>query len=255
MTFSADNTRSAEGASHEPFYDHRVPPYPCPACTAGVLILKREWLHFGEVAESRALWDAVGPEIGVGQWRFACLFECCDANCQETVACIGSMFWGRDPRLPREPEARVPWQPWMGPIPDIGEQLRREQAKLVHEYRPHQFLPPIDVHARRLPESDVTVADDFSWMIVQGKRYAFKSGRQANTIRVLYEAWLESGSRDGSGLSEKVIGQMLESSAARFRVRNVFDGNDALDQILRSPSKGQWALFLGPNRGQDSTAA
>jgi len=101
----------------------------------------------------------------------------------------------------------------------------------------------------------VTVADDFTWMVVRGQRYSFKSGMQANIIRVLYEAWLESGRRDGSGLSEKAIGEKVDSCAERFRVQKPFEGNKALGNILRTPSKGQWALFLGADRYQDSTAA
>jgi hypothetical protein len=51
-----------------------------------VLLLKHDTLHIGETAESRALADAVGPEIGVGRWRFFCLFECCDASCRWACA-------------------------------------------------------------------------------------------------------------------------------------------------------------------------
>ena len=255
MIVPADTPGPADGAQHEPFYDHRVPPYACPACATGVLLLKPDTLHIGEAAESRALADAVGPEIGVGQWRFVCLFECCDAGCQETVACIGEMSWTRDPRLPREPDPVTSWEPGSGPFPDVAEQRRREQAELVHEYQPRQFLPPVPAEPRRVPEGDVAVADDFTWMVVRGKRYHFKSGMQASILRVLYEAWVESGRKDGSGLSEKAIGERVGSSAERFRVQKIFEGNDAHPRILRSPSKGQWALFLGANRAQDSTAA
>ena len=103
MTVPADNSGPTEGARHEPFYEHRAPLYPCPACSAGVLLPKQGTLHFGQCAESRALYEAVGPEIGEGRWRFACLFECCATGCRETVACIGDMSWARDPRLPQEP--------------------------------------------------------------------------------------------------------------------------------------------------------
>jgi len=173
-------------------------------CVLGrVLWLKRDTLHIAEGAESRAICEAVGPEIGEGRWRFACLFECCDAGCRETVACIGEMSWTRDPRLPREPNPRLVWEPGSGPVPDLVEQRRREQAQLVHEYRPRVFLPPVDVQARRTPDGDVTVADDFTWMVVRGERYHFKTGMQASILRVLYEVWVDGGRRDGSGLSEK----------------------------------------------------
>lgn len=255
MTVPADSPGPSEGAQHEPFYDHRVPPYPCPACAAGVLDLKRDTLHFGRWAESRALYEAVGPEIGEGWWRFVCLFECCEANCRETVACVGDMSWARDPRLPREPSEPAIWQPGSGPFPDIGEQLRRQQAELVHEYQPRHFLPAVPTRAGGAAEGEVTVADDFTWMVVRGKRFRFETPTQARVIGVLYETWVESGRRDGSGLSEKTIGDKAGSSADRFRVQKVFDGNDALNRILRSPSKGQWALYLGADSATDSTAA
>jgi len=222
---------------------------------AGVLLLRRDTLHIGEIAESRALADAVGPEIGVGQWRFVCMFECCDADCRETVACIGEMSWTHDPRLPGDPNPVTPWQLGSGPFPDIVEQRRREQAELVHEYRPQHFLPPVATEPRSVSERDVAVADDFTWIVAGRRRYAFKTGTQSSVIRVLYEAWLESGRRDGSGLREKVIGERIDSSANRFRLQKAFADSEALGRILRSPSKGQWALFLGSGDDRDATAA
>ena len=45
MTVPSDPPGRAEATPYEPFYDHRVPPYACPACPAGVLLLERETLH------------------------------------------------------------------------------------------------------------------------------------------------------------------------------------------------------------------
>jgi len=91
--------------------------------------------------------------------------------------------------------------------------------------------------------------------VVRGKHYSFRTGTQASVIRVLHEAWLASGGRDGSGLSEKVIGEKVGSRADRFRLQKAFADNEALDRILRSPSKGQWALYLDGEHDPDSTAA
>jgi len=220
-----------------------------------VLLLKRETLHIGETAESRALAEAVGPEIGEGQWRFTCMFECSDTACRETVACIGEMSWTRDPRLPVDSGEPQIWKPGSGPIPDIGGLLLRQQAELVHEYQPRHFLPALPARVRGVSERDVSVADDFTWMVVRGERYAFKSGTQANVLRVLYEAWLASGRRDGSGLSEQAVGERVGSSADRFRLQKAFADSEALGRILRSPSKGQWALYLGADSTADSSAA
>jgi hypothetical protein len=64
MTVPADNAGPHEGARHEPFYEHRAPLCPSPPFSAGVLLPKPGTLHFGQCAESRALYEAVGPEIG-----------------------------------------------------------------------------------------------------------------------------------------------------------------------------------------------
>jgi hypothetical protein len=230
-------------SGHEPFYDHRVPPYRCPACEDGVLLLRRDTLHLGETAESRAQEEAVGPEIGEGVWRFSCLFQCCDADCQEAVACVGRMWWSRDPRLSPN-EEQIAWQPGMGQPMSSEDAMHRMQAELVHRYSPEHFLPPLRERSRASTKHDVKVADDYTWMIVGDVKYMFKLGRQANTIRVLHEAWEASGGVDGSGLSEEAIGKKIDSSAQRFRIDRAFEGNTALGAILRQIEKGQWALFI-----------
>lgn len=72
---------------------------------------------------------------------------------------------------------------------------------------------------------------------------------------MLYEAWLESGRRDGSGLSEKEIGEGIGSSADRFRLQKAFADSETVGSIPRSPSKGQWALCLGTGNDRHATAA
>ena len=74
MTVPADHAGPPEGTRHEPFYERRAPLYPCPACSAGLLLPKQGTPHFDQSAESRALYETVGPEIGEGRWRFAFLF-------------------------------------------------------------------------------------------------------------------------------------------------------------------------------------
>ena len=246
---------TARQSSHRPFYGHRVPPYRCPACDGGVLLLIRDTLHFGQTAESRALDEAVGPEIGAGQWRFSCLFKCCDAGCAEVVACVGTMSWARDPRLPRDDAGPAAWMLGAGPVPDLDEQKRRAQAELAHRFQPITFLPAVEGRVRDSTAREPRVADDFTWMDVNGVRYTFGLGRQADSIRVLYQAWIDGGRRDGTGMSEKLIGERIGSSAGRFRIDRAFEDNPILHRVLRSCGKGQWALYFAPLEDESSNDA
>lgn len=246
---------AARQGSHRPFYGHRVPPYRCPACDGGVLLLMRDTLHFGQTAESRALNEAVGPEIGAGQWRFSCLFQCCDADCAEVVACVGTMSWARDPRLPRGDAGPAAWALGTGPVPDLAEQQRRAQAELEHRFQPIVFLPPVEGRVDEATAREPRVADDFAWMVVDGVRYTFKLGRQAGSIRELYQAWIDGGRRDGTGMSEKLIGERIESSAERFRIDRVFEDHPILQRVLRPCGKGQWALYLAPSAPESASDA
>lgn len=251
---SHDSSRATQH-DHEPFYGHRVPPYRCPACDGGVLLLMRDTLHFGETAESRGLDEAVGPEIGAGRWRFSCLFQCCDADCAEVVACVGTMSWARDPRLPRDDAGPAAWTVGMGPVPDLDEQQRRAQAELAHRFQPIVFLPPVECRAQDATAREVRVAPDYTWMAVDGVHYTFKLGRQADSIRVLYQAWVDAGRRDGTGMSEKLIGERIESSAERFRIDRVFEDHPILHRVLRPCGKGQWALYLAPSAPESASDA
>jgi hypothetical protein len=218
----------------------------------------RDTLHFGETSESRMLHDAVGPEIGAGRWRFSCLFRCCDAGCAEVVACVGTMSWARDPRLPEDGTGPVAWAPGMGPFPDLEEQHRRAQAELAHRFQPLVFVPPVEGRAQDAVAREPRVAADFGWMVVDGVHYTFKLGRQADSIRVLYQAWVDGGRRDGTGMSEKLIGERIESSAERFRIDRVFQDHPILNRVLRSCGKGQWALYfaaLDAESASDADAA
>lgn len=248
------SSRAAQ-RDHEPFYGHRAPPYRCPACDGGVLLLMRDTLHFGQTAESRALDEAVGPEIGAGQWRFSCLFKCCDADCAEVVACVGTMSWARDPRVPRDEAGSIAWTLGAGPVPDLDEQKRRAQAELAHRFQPIAFLPAVEGRVRDSTAREPRVADDFTWMDVNGVRYTFGLGRQSDSIRVLYQAWIDGGRRDGTGMSEKLIGERIGSSAGRFRIDRAFEDNPILHRVLRSCGKGQWALYFAPLEDESSNDA
>lgn len=220
-----------------------------------MLLLMRDTLHFAETAESRMLDESVGPEIGAGQWRFSCIFQCCDAGCAEVVACVGTMSWVRDPRLPRGDAGSAAWTLGVGPVPDLDEQHRRAQAELAHRFQPLVFLPPVEGRVEEVTAREVRVAADYTWMDVGNVRYSFKLGRQADSIRVLYEAWIDGGRRDGTGISEKLIGERIESSAERFRIDRVFEDHPVLQRVLRPCGKGQWALYLAPSAPESASDA
>lgn len=255
MDYSSQEAIRQATPDHEPFYGHRVPPYGCPACDGGVLLLMRETLHFGATAGSRMLDEAVGPEIGAGQWRFSCLFQCCDADCAEVVACVGTMSWARDPRVPRDDAGPAAWALGVGPVPDLDEQQRRVQAELAHRFLPLVFLPPVEGRVEEATAREVRVAADYTWMDVGNVRYSFRPGRQADSIGVLYQAWIDGGRRDGSGMSEKLIGERIGSSAGRFRIDRAFEDNPILHRVLRSCGKGQWALYFAPLEDESSNDA
>lgn len=90
----------------------------------------------------------------------------------------------------------------------------------------------------------IRLAPDFTWLVVRGKSFHFTPGHQRKVIEVLFAAWEKSGGRDGHGLSESRLAEDVGSTSSKFRLRQTFGNHPALDTILRSPSKGTWALFL-----------
>jgi hypothetical protein len=88
-----------------------------------------------------------------------------------------------------------------------------------------------------------THAGDFTWVVWNGKKYDFTKGNQAEAVRALWKSWEDSGRRDGCGLSEKTIGAKVDSSSSNFRLAHVFRDHVAFNTIIRSVSKGVFALF------------
>lgn len=102
----------------------------------------------------------------------------------------------------------------------------------------------IDDHPSRVvPPPDFAHADDFQWVIWAGEKYDFSKGNQAESVRSLWHSWEKSGRRDGCGLSEKTIGEKCGSSSSDFRLAHVFRNHPAWGKMIRSASKGVFALF------------
>jgi hypothetical protein len=63
-------------------------------------------------------------------------------------------------------------------------------------------------------------------------------------MRALWESWEKGGRVGGSGLSEKTIGERCGSSNNNFRLAHAFRGHGVWGTIIRSVSKGVFALCL-----------
>jgi hypothetical protein len=86
-------------------------------------------------------------------------------------------------------------------------------------------------------------ADDYSWIVWDDVKYDLAKGNQAESIRALWESWERSGKRNGAGLSEKTIGEKCGSSANDFRLAHAFRDHPVFGTVIRSVSKGTFALF------------
>ncbi|MHB1157675.1 MAG: hypothetical protein ACYC26_12680 [Phycisphaerales bacterium] len=88
-----------------------------------------------------------------------------------------------------------------------------------------------------------THSEDFTSVEWFGTRYDFAKGNQAESVRVLWTEW-EKG---GHSLSEKTIGEKIESSAEHFRLVHVFRSKDnkmhsAWGTMIVSSGKGVFSL-------------
>ncbi len=92
-----------------------------------------------------------------------------------------------------------------------------------------------------------THSDDFTSVNWFGTRYYFTKGNQAETVKVLWEAW-ESG---GHSLSQETIRARIESNDDRFRLSHVFrmkkkDGgyeqHPAWGSMIQEVTKGSYHL-------------
>ena len=92
-----------------------------------------------------------------------------------------------------------------------------------------------------------THSPDFTSVDWFGTRYTFAKGNQAESVRVLWEAWASGG----HSLSQETIGDRIGSTAARFELSKVFrrkttDGgyepHPAWGTMIQQDSKGSYRL-------------
>ncbi len=80
-------------------------------------------------------------------------------------------------------------------------------------------------------------------MIWYGAQYVFAVGQQAAVVEALWVQWERSGRRDGSGLSETTLQEKVGSTNDNFRLAHVFRGHAAFGTMIRSVTKGVFALY------------
>jgi len=116
------------------------------------------------------------------------------------------------------------------------------EAKATAEGRPMPDTTP------KTPETPrPTHSPDFTSVDWFGTRYTFAKGNQAESVRVLWEAWASGG----HSLSQETIGDRIGSTAARFELSKVFrrktaDGgyepHPAWGTMIQQDSKGSYRL-------------
>ena len=114
------------------------------------------------------------------------------------------------------------------------------EAKAAAEGRPTPDTSLPDTHK-------TTHSPDFTSVDWFGTRYTFAKGNQAESVRVLWEAWASGG----HSLSQETIGNRIGSTAGRFELAKVFrrraagggyEPHPAWGTMIRSDSKGSYRL-------------
>jgi hypothetical protein len=102
---------------------------------------------------------------------------------------------------------------------------------------------------RRLPESEdkLNHSPGFTSVNTGGKTYTFNSGHQAESIRVLFDAWKQGTPT----MTEKQIGESFGSKADHFQLSKVFrtkkanggyDAHPAWGTLIKRVAKGTYQL-------------
>jgi hypothetical protein len=115
-----------------------------------------------------------------------------------------------DPANHRTPAGQEPLSP------DQKKDLRRLEETAMREVKDR-------LRVLESNELETTHNEDFTSVRWYGVPYPFSKGRQADSVRVLWEAWEKKTPR----LSEKAIGEKIESSSDRFRLYHVFNPKDS----------------------------
>ncbi len=88
-------------------------------------------------------------------------------------------------------------------------------------------------------------ADDFTWIIWCGRYFPLAQGLQADTVRHLWAAWEKGGRKDGCGLSEASICNLIDPNReGGLRLSMVFRSReDIWGKVIRPVNRGVFALF------------
>lgn len=88
------------------------------------------------------------------------------------------------------------------------------------------------------PASGANHSEDFTSVNWYGTSYTFSKGNQAESVRVLWDAW-EAG---GHSLSQETIKEKIKSSAERFELRKTFLRHPAWGTMIMDVGKGMYRL-------------
>lgn len=122
-------------------------------------------------------------------------------------------------------------------LKEIAVLLTREGDAVKHAGIDQESNPPTPKFSH---------ADDFTWIIWNGEKFAFTKGVQSRSIEALWKSWEKSGRRDGCGMGLEAIAIACGSNDRDFRIQKLFAGHPILGKVLRSTEKkGVFALYAG----------
>ncbi len=170
-------------------------------------------------------------------------------QCVIPGAATASFAW--DVRIQRTQErlAKLRWWLWL-PSTVIHEDLRGVQddcawlEQAITELQAAERVPKAK-DDRTGDEKRFAHADDFTWIIWCGQYFPLAQGLQADTMRHLWAAWERGGRKDGCGLSEASICNLIDPNRkGSLRLSMVFRSRDDLwGKVIRPVSRGVFALF------------
>lgn len=223
----------------EPFYIDSVPPWPCPRCNVGVLVLTdKEWLRITPDATSRGNMseesDATEIETGV----CACIVMCNHENCREACA-IAAKWQDEMESFEGEPSAVAVCRPVsITPAPPMvhvpkgcPDDIRKEVTAAFSAF--WSDLSSSLNHLRQALELLLTATG------VPGRKQQTKSGKISYTRLSAHDriVWLQTRRPALARMCDRLLavkhlGNAGSHSGSNVTDSDVFDALDIFEQIL-----------------------
>jgi hypothetical protein len=164
----------------------------------------------------------------------------------------GRLIAKKLPAKPPEPPA-VPVS--VVNLQQLGEALGQALGPLLQRTSadPPKSDPPRagETPAPSPAEPECVHGEDFTWVVWFGRRYVFKKGYEAQTVKALWKEWERSSRRDGCGLGDEAIAQqLLIDIEMRFSVKDLFRNHEAMGPMIREVMRGVHALYR-PDSAED----